>query len=305
VALLADLHNHSCLSPCGSLELSPRRLAELGAARGLAVMALTDHNSSLNCPAFAVVCRRFGVIPIFGMEATTSEEIHALCLFTSLEASMAFNEYAYSVLMPFPNDPEKTGDQVYVDAEDNIQGEVEYYLINPLDLSIDALGGKAAENGGLVIPAHVDRPAFSMTSQLGVVVDGPWAAVECVRIPPMLNDVPLEPVQNLEFWRCKRQNFTLQAQSNRRFAEPGNRDFCGLLAAKIHNLNGLLDTRGYPLTTSSDAHYPEHVARRPFELDIGVEELLPGGPGGEADLEALRRALGKRPRRCGLRLAAQ
>ena len=247
MALLADLHNHSCLSPCGSLELSPRRLAELGAARGLAVMALTDHNSSLNCPAFAAMCRRCGVIPIFGMEATTSEEIHALCLFTSLEACMAFNEYAYSVLVPFPNDPEKTGDQVYVDADDNIQGEVEYYLINPLDLSIDALGGKAAEYGGLVIPAHVDRPAFSMTSQLGVVVDGPWAAVECVRIPPLLNDSPL-------------------------------------------------NTRGYPLTTSSDAHYPEHVARRPFELDIGAEELLPGGHGAEADLEAFRRALGKRPR---------
>jgi hypothetical protein len=50
----------------------------------------------------------------------------------------------------------------------------------------------------------------------------------------------LEPVQNLEFWRCKRQNFTLQAPSNRRFAEPENRNFCGLLIAKIHNLNRLL-----------------------------------------------------------------
>jgi len=247
VALLTDLHNHSCLSPCGSLDMSPRYMLEIAAAKNIQVMALTDHNSSLNCPAFAKLCPRFGIIPIFGMEATTSEEIHALCLFTSLEASLAFSEYAYSILTPFLNNSAITGDQVYVDEEDNIDGEVDYYLVNPLDLSIDEIGAKAAEYSGIVIPAHVDRSAFSMTSQLGVVVDGPWAALECVRIPPALNDLPL-------------------------------------------------DTKGYPLTTSSDAHYPEHVARRPFELDISREELQPDGPGAEADLEAFRRALGKRQR---------
>jgi len=243
--MLADLHNHSCLSPCGSLDLSPRNLLELGAARGLKLMALTDHNSSLNCPAFAKLCPNYGIIPIFGMEATTSEEIHILCLFTNLEASMAFNEYAYSILTPFINNPDKTGDQIYVDEEDNIEGEVEYYLVNPLDISIDYIGAKVSEYGGIVIPAHVDRPAFSMTSQLGVMVDGPWSAVECVRLPPALNDAPL-------------------------------------------------NTLGYPLTTSSDAHYPEHVGRRPFELDVTAEELLPGGRGTEADMEVFKQALGKR-----------
>jgi len=249
MALLTDLHNHSCLSPCGSLEMSPRRMLEIAAARSLKVMALTDHNSSLNCPAFAKLSARFGIIPIFGMEATTSEEIHALCLFTNLQASLAFSEYAYSILTPFLNNPEKTGDQVYVDEEDSIEGEVEYYLVNPLFLSIDSLGAKVAEYGGIVIPAHVDRPAFSMTSQLGVVVEGPWAAVECVRLPPIMD-------------------------------------------------NRLLDTLGYPLTTSSDAHYPEHIARRPFELDTTPAELQPGGPGTEADMEAFKRALTRRPRKC-------
>jgi len=247
VALLTDLHNHSCLSPCGSLDMSPRYMLEIAAAKNIQVMALTDHNSSLNCPAFAKLCPRFGIIPVFGMEATTSEEIHALCLFTSLEASLAFSEYAYSILTPFLNNSAIAGDQVYVDEEDNIDGEVEYYLVNPLDLSIDQIGAKTAEYGGIVIPAHVDRSAFSMTSQLGVVVDGPWAALECVRIPPAVNGLPL-------------------------------------------------DTLGYPLTTSSDAHYPEHVARRPFELDISREELQPGGSGSEANLEALKKALSRRRR---------
>jgi hypothetical protein len=251
MALLADFHNHSCLSPCGSLELSPRLLVELAAARGVKVLALTDHNSSLNCPAFAKLCPRHGIIPLFGMEATTQEEIHALCLFTGLEASLAWGEYVYSVLMPFPNNPEKTGDQVYVDEEDNIEGEVEYFLPNATDLSIDDIGPKVAEYGGIVIPAHADRPAFSMVSQLGVLVPGPWAAVECMQIPPLA-----------------------------RFGDPRS---------------GLLDTLGYPLTTSSDAHYPEDVARRPFHLDISAEELQPGGPGTEVAMEALKQALARRP----------
>jgi len=246
VALLADLHNHSCLSPCGSLDLSPRRLLEIAARKGLRVMALTDHNSSLNCPAFAKLCPQYGIIPIFGMEATTAEEIHALCLFTSLEASLAFGEYAYSILIPFPNDPDKAGDQVYVDEDDNIEGEVEYYLLNPLELSIEEIGAKVAEYSGIVIPAHVDRPAFSMSSQLGVVTSGPWAALECIRIPPAAN-------------------------------------------------GSLLDTLGYPLITSSDAHYPEHVVRRPFELAVNLEELQSGGAGTEADIGVLRKALGRRP----------
>jgi PHP family Zn ribbon phosphoesterase len=251
MSLLADFHNHSCLSPCGSLDLSPRLLVEIAAAKGVKALALTDHNSSLNCPAFAKLCPLKGIIPFYGMEATTSEEIHVLCLFAGLEACLDFNGYAYRILSPFPNDPEKTGDQVYVDAEDNIEGEVEYYLINPLDISVDQIGAKVAEYGGIVIPAHVDRPAFSMSSQLGVVVEGPWAALECTRIPPVTGVPP-------------------EAQA--------------------------LDTLAYPLITSSDAHYPEHVARRPFKLDISPEELLPGGPGGPADMAALRRALAKRPR---------
>jgi len=244
--MLADLHNHSCLSPCGSLELSPKRLLELGAAKGIKLMALTDHNSSLNCPAFAKLSYQYGIIPIFGMEATTQEEIHVLCLFTDLKASMAFSEYAYSILTPFLNIPERTGDQVYVDEDDNIEGEVEYYLVNPLEISIDNIGEKVFEYGGIVIPAHVDRHAFSMTSQLGVVVDGPWTALECVRIPPAINDFPL-------------------------------------------------NTLNFPLTTSSDAHYGEHVGRRPFILDVSAEELIPGGVGTEANMDAFVSALRKRP----------
>jgi len=246
MSILADFHNHTCLSPCGSLDLSPRILAKLAAGKGVKVLALTDHNSSLNCPAFAKVCPPLGIVPLFGMEATTQEEIHFLCIFPCLEASLEFSKFAYSILMPFRNDPERAGDQVYVDEDDNIEGEVEFYLPNPLDLTTDTIGVKVAEYGGIVIPAHVERPAFSMTSQLGALVDGPWAAVECTRVPPLFN-------------------------------------------------GDLLDTLGYPLMTSSDAHYPEHVARRPFELDTSMEELAPNGPSGGINFDILKKTLAKLP----------
>lgn len=240
MALSADFHNHSCLSPCGSLDLSPRSLVELAAEKGVEVLALTDHNSSLNCPAFAKVCAEYNIIPVFGMEATTAEEIHVLCLFGNLGAAMDFSSYVYEHLPPYPNNPERTGDQVYVDEEDNIEGEVEYFLISALDISLDGIGPVVKSHGGIVIPAHVDRSAFSMVSQLGVVVDGPWSALEVVRIP------------------------------------------------------STADTLGYPLITSSDAHYPEHVARRPFQLEITREELFSSN---EVDLKALERALSARPKK--------
>ena len=240
--MLADLHNHSCLSPCGSPDLTPRRLLELGVANGLKLMALTDHNSSLNCPTFAKLSKRCGIIPIFGMEANTREDVHILCLFTNLEKCMAFSEFAYSLLTPYLNNPEKTGDQVYVDEYDNIEGQAEYYLINPLDISIENIGEKVMEYGGITIPAHVDRPIYSMTSQLGIIIGGPWSAIECVTIPPVLHDSPL-------------------------------------------------NTLNFPLITSSDAHYWEHVARRPFELPVTEEELLNGGNGNEANIEVLKQAL--------------
>jgi hypothetical protein len=56
-----------------------------------------------------------------------------------------------------------------------------------------------------------------------------------------------------------------------------------------------LDTLTYPLITSSDAHYPEHVGRRPFNLETSMEELAPRGLEGGADMDVLKKALLKRP----------
>ncbi|HON12930.1 MAG TPA: PHP domain-containing protein [Treponema sp.] len=185
--MLADLHNHSCLSPCGSLDLSPRVLVEQAAKKGIEILALTDHNTVANGSAFKKLCARYHIIPLFGMEATTREEVHVLCLFDTLEQALGWGEQVYALLPPIPNDPERLGDQVIVNEDDEIEGEVDVYLGSALDLGLDEIGPLVESAGGLVIPAHVDRPAFSMTSQLGFVSPGPWSALECVRLPPSVD----------------------------------------------------------------------------------------------------------------------
>lgn len=247
--LTADLHLHSCLSPCGDLSMSPTVIADHLKSRGVQFAALTDHNSALNCPAFAEACRARGIAALYGMEAQTTEEVHVLCLFSQLETALSFSEQIYRLMPSIWNIPEKMGDQVYVDAEENILGEVEKYLVTSVDRSLDELAAWVISLGGIIIPAHVDRAAFSLTSQLGFIPDGPWTALEVVRMPP---------------------------------SDPALRD------------SSYVDTRGYPLTTSSDAHYIEHIARRPFALDIG-ELPLYEDDGVTVCMETVKSALSKRP----------
>jgi hypothetical protein len=228
-----DFHNHSCLSPCGSLEQSPAVLARVARERGLGLVALTDHNSALNAPAFAACAAREGVAALFGMEASSAEEVHVLCLFSAVEEALAFGDFVFSHLPRYPFDPAKLGDQVVVDADENVIGTPDGYLCAGLDLGYDELCAAASDRGALVIPAHIDRPMFGAIAQLGFLPDGPYAAVEAVR-----------PVTSSA-------------------------------------------SRGFTVITGSDAHYPEHIARRPFGLE------LPTGwnRDGRVDLEAVREAL--------------
>ena len=71
-----DLHIHSCLSPCGDDDMTPANIAGMAALKGLQILALTDHNTVKNCPAFYKACRKHGIIPVAGMELTVSEDIH-------------------------------------------------------------------------------------------------------------------------------------------------------------------------------------------------------------------------------------
>ena len=139
LSLTYDLHLHSCLSPCGDEEMTPANIAGMAAVLGLDVIALTDHNSSKNCPALMAAAREYGVLAIPGMELTTAEEIHAVCLFARLEAALDFDLYVYQRLVPFPNKEEIFGRQLIYDCQDQICGTIPNLLINSTEISFEGL----------------------------------------------------------------------------------------------------------------------------------------------------------------------
>ena len=174
----ADLHIHSCVSPCASLEMSPAAIAEKAKEKGLELVALTDHNTALNCPAFKVNCAQQGLWSLYGMEVTSSEEAHLVCLFEDVETALEFSEFVYKYMPDVPNNPDVFGDQVYVDENEEILGEVEKYLGNASGLSIDDVREEGFFRNGLFIPAHVDKPVFSIVSQLGFLPEADYTAIE-------------------------------------------------------------------------------------------------------------------------------
>ena len=76
-----DLHIHSCLSPCGSLDMDPESIVETALRKGLDAIAITDHNSTLQCPVIQELGQERGLLVLAGVEVTTSEEVHCLVLF--------------------------------------------------------------------------------------------------------------------------------------------------------------------------------------------------------------------------------
>ncbi|MFP4162587.1 MAG: PHP domain-containing protein [Chitinispirillaceae bacterium] len=176
----ADLHIHSCLSPCASLDMSPRAIVETAVQKGFNCLALTDHNSAGNCKVMQTLCSDHGILFFPGLEVTTSEEAHIVCLFETVEAADEADQFVSRTLPQVKHDPEKLGDQVLVNEYDEIEGFIPDYLALASTITIDQLRKKVKELGGLFIPAHIDRPCFSVVSQLGFL-EGEFSAVEISR----------------------------------------------------------------------------------------------------------------------------
>lgn len=168
-----DLHIHSCLSPCADDDNTPNNIAGMASLCGLNIVALTDHNSSKNCPAFFEACRRYGIIPIAGMELTTAEDIHVVCLFEKLESAMEFDSFIYQHRTLIKNRVDIFGNQYILDGQDNIIGQEEYFLSNATDISIVDVPAYVQKYGGICYPAHIDRQANGIISVLGTFPDKP------------------------------------------------------------------------------------------------------------------------------------
>ncbi len=162
-----DLHIHSCLSPCGDNDNTPNNIVGMGVLAGLQVMALTDHNTCRNCPAFFEAAKKQGIIPVAGMELTTAEDIHMVCLFPDLESALAFDAEIDKRLIRIPNRPDIFGDQLIMNGDDEVIGTLPDVLSNATTVSVDEADSLVEFYGGVCYPAHIDRPANGIIAVLG------------------------------------------------------------------------------------------------------------------------------------------
>lgn len=149
--------------------MTPANIAGMAFVAGLQLVALTDHNSCKNCAAFAKAAAQYGITPIYGMELTTVEEVHVVCLFENKKSAYNWQQFVTERLRVVQNDPAVFGHQYYMNETDSILGEEPNLLINATTISFDNVFSPVWELGGIAFPAHVDKNANSLFSNLGFV----------------------------------------------------------------------------------------------------------------------------------------
>ncbi len=164
----ADLHIHSCLSPCSDWDMSPKKIVRKSLEQQLDLIAICDHNTAENVAATMREGARQGIAVLPGMEICSREEVHLVTLFKKIEDALKMQEFIYKHLNG-NNQPEVFGHQVVADEHDQVLGENPRLLIGATGLSLGDVVEKAHHLGGICISSHVDRPSYSLIGQLGFI----------------------------------------------------------------------------------------------------------------------------------------
>jgi predicted metal-dependent phosphoesterase TrpH len=174
-----DMHVHTCLSPCGELDMHPSAIVREAAEAGLDGVVVCDHNAADNVAAVVRAGRRAGCVAVPGMEITTEEEVHLVALLPDAAAAGVLHARVAAAL-PGRNAPAAFGEQVIA----NEDGEVLGFNVSLLSGATSWTVGRAVDEihraGGLAIAAHVDRERFGLVGQLGFVP--PDLALDAVEV---------------------------------------------------------------------------------------------------------------------------
>ncbi len=211
--LFYDFHIHSCLSPCGDEDSTPNNIVNMALIKGLNVIAVSDHNTGKNCPAAIAVGKKNGLVVLPGMELTTSEDIHVLCLFERYEDLQKLEEHIRKTRLRIKNKPEIFGRQRILDENDEVIGEEEDLLIVSSGVSVEEVAALVAGYGGIAIPAHVDKAANSVIAVLGAFDYGMgFKMVECAHE----TDVALPRITDSDahyLWDISEAEHTIEAET--------------------------------------------------------------------------------------------
>ncbi|MDF2572912.1 MAG: hypothetical protein K0R55_4516 [Sporomusa sp.] len=191
---VADLHVHSLLSPCAAVEMTPRNIVWHAVQHEVDIIAITDHNACDNVSAALEAAKGTDVTVLPGMEVESKEEVHLIVLFEKMRQLKAWENFTQRHMSGRLNDAERFGAQFIVDAEDNFIAEKTELLLASLTVGIAEISEQVKSIGGICIASHIDRPTYSIISQLGFIPpDVELAAVEVsrnVRVENALQRIP-------------------------------------------------------------------------------------------------------------------
>ncbi len=164
----ADLHIHTCLSPCAELDMTPRAIVEKSLELDLGIIAICDHNSAENVEATIRAGTQYDLRVLPGLEISSREEVHVLAIFETAREALRMQDIVYGHLKG-ANRPDLFGDQVVANEFDEVEGFNDRLLIGAVDLGLQEIVGEVQRLGGINIASHVDRPSFSIIGQLGFI----------------------------------------------------------------------------------------------------------------------------------------
>jgi PHP family Zn ribbon phosphoesterase len=178
----ADLHNHTLLSPCGSLEMTPHAIVQRAKELGIDILGIADHNTTRHVALVKKLADKEGIFVLQGAEVNTKEEVHCLCFFPSSVELDEFQNYIDRHMPDIPNRPGLFGDQVQINEAEEIIYDEKLLLLAALDQSIEEVATEVHRLGGLFIPAHINRKLYGLCTQLGFLP--PWLDVDAVEVHP-------------------------------------------------------------------------------------------------------------------------
>ena len=159
--------------------MTPLKIIKTAKTEKLDIIAVCDHNSSRNTEAVIRAARPTGITVVAGMEICTREEVHLIALFKCLSDAREMGEMIRRGLSE-KNYPDIFGYQVIADEKDMVAGQEDMLLISASQLSLDEAVRNIHSRDGIAVAAHVDRPVYSIVSQLGFIPDRP--ALDAVEI---------------------------------------------------------------------------------------------------------------------------
>ncbi|MBN2853273.1 MAG: PHP domain-containing protein [Clostridia bacterium] len=188
-----DLHIHTALSPCADDDMTPNNIVNMACLKELSFIAITDHNSMLNVESCMKCASEKDIIVVPGMEVSTSEDIHVLCLFSDLDTLKKFDQLINESLPDIKNRSDLFGNQLILDENDELVGQHDQFLLTGCGYSIDEINRIVIDMGGVFIPSHIYREATGILSILGTVPED-----------LMINFVEVEASQQYEGYQCLR-----------------------------------------------------------------------------------------------------